>query len=80
MNTAAHAGGHGGVSTDRDMIIGCNALKECKKMNFKHTGRFMPDRLKSDPKSTFSRPVSLPQKTNDLQIQNPKLLFWTKIP
>ena len=30
-------------------------------MTFKQNGRFIPDRLKSDPKSTFSRPVSLPQ-------------------
>ena len=32
-----------------------------KQMTFKSTGRFIPDRHKSDPKSTFSRPVSLPQ-------------------
>ena len=30
-------------------------------MTFKHTGRFIPERLKSDPKLNFSRPISRPE-------------------
>ena len=52
---------HAGIPTDREMIFGKNTVKERKKMAFKHTGRFIPDRLKSDSKSTFSRLVILPQ-------------------
>ena len=56
----ARRGKHAALSSDRDVFFGKNTLKESKKMTFKHTGRFAPDRLKSDPKTTFSRPASLP--------------------
>ena len=38
---------------------------------------FMRDRVKSDPKSTFTRTVSLDPQ---IQIQTPKMPFWTKTP
>ena len=55
----AHAGMHTEYGS-RDEFLE-KRLEKCKKMNFRHTGRYMPDRLKSDPQSTFSLPVSLPQ-------------------
>ena len=36
-------------------------LEGMQKNDFQTTGRFIPDRLKIDPKSTFSLLVSLPQ-------------------
>ena len=76
MNTGAHFGGLTQVCLRIARWILKNHLEGMQKMIFKNTGRFIPDRIKSDPKSTFSHPVSLPPMFKPKLQKNVFFWFW----
>ena len=60
--------------------FGDDTLNECKKKAFKHTGCFIPDRLKSDPQIDLFSPCKPSPKRMMFTPKNPKWHFWTKTP